>query len=210
MRKIDLDHYPRWALLAAFKDREVPVFSVTCPVDITAFKRFADGQGLGFFVSLSFLLAQAVNRVAELRHRLIDGELYEFERVDPGYTVLQEDGTFSFCDARYFEDFKAYKAYAQAKIEEARRHPDCRTIDKHHMFFISNLPWFSFTAITHPYSQQYASIPVIAVGKYFEDNGRILLPVGIQVHHGLVDGIHVGAFYRHLTELCGKPEDALR
>lgn len=49
-----------------------------------------------------------VNGVPALRHRLIDDELWEFVRVDPGYTILLQDDSFSFCDARHFDDFDDY------------------------------------------------------------------------------------------------------
>lgn len=205
MKPINLETYKRRALFEAFKDREMPCFSTVCMVDISRFKACIDAHGLGFFVPLSFLAAKAVNRVAALRHRIVDGELFEFEQVDPGYTVLLDDETFCFCDSQYFDDFPSYRAHAEACIAQAKANPNCSTGDKHHMFFITALPWFSFTAITHPYSKQYASIPVVSFGKYFADNGGLSLPVGIQVHHGLVDGIHVGRFYQHFADLCENP-----
>lgn len=66
------------------------------------------------------------------------------------------------------------------------------------MFFITSVPWFSFTAFTHPYDEKYGSIPILTIGKYFNEGDRTLLPVSVQVHHGLVDGIHVGRFYDRL------------
>jgi chloramphenicol O-acetyltransferase type A len=74
------------------------------------------------------------------------------------------------------------------------------------MFFITNVPWFSFTAITHPYDAMYSSIPVIAVGRYFEQGGRLLMPLSIQAHHGMVDGFHLGLFYERVQALLDNPE----
>ena len=34
--------------------------------------------------------------------------------------------------------------------------------------------------------------PLFDWGKYFERDGRILLPFSVQAHHSFVDGIHVG------------------
>lgn len=196
--KLDLTRYPRVALLEAFRHRQVPCFSTTCNVDITQFKRIADAYGCGFFIAVSYLLSHAVNAVPTLRHRLIDGELYEFDRVDPGYTVLLDDGTFSFCDSRHFQGFAAYQDYAAHCIDAVKHRPDQSTGEKDHMFFITSVPWFSFTAFTHPYDEMYGSIPILTIGKYFNEGSRTLLPVAVQVHHGLVDGIHVGHFYDRL------------
>jgi chloramphenicol O-acetyltransferase type A len=210
MKKIDLENYPRRGLFEAFKNRDIPIFSVTASIDVTSFKTFIDANYYGFFVSFSFLISKAVNLVPELRQRIIDGEVFEFEKVDPGFTVLLADRTFSFCDSRHFEQFDEYRQYATKKINEAREIPDCNTGEKHHMFFISNLPWFSFTSITHPYDKNYGSIPIVTIGRYLEQNARFVIPIGIQVHHGLVDGIHVGDFYNELSAICQAPAEHLR
>jgi chloramphenicol O-acetyltransferase type A len=206
MQKIDLATYKRRGMLAAFKDRDIPFFSTSSHVDITNLKKFADKHGCGFFLSISFLITKSVNFVPELRQRIIDGDLFEFSRVDPGYTVLLEDETFSFCDSRYFDSFDDYRKYSAAKIKEVKECPDQNFGEKHHMFFITNIPWFSFTSLVHPYDKKYGYIPVVAIGKYFLQGNRLLVPIGIQVNHGLVDGIHVGKFYQQLSDMCDCPE----
>jgi chloramphenicol O-acetyltransferase type A len=206
MKKIDLETYKRRGMFEAFKDREIPYLATTGNVDVTHLKRFVDEQRCGFFVSISFLISKAVNSVPELRHRIINGELFEFGRVDPGFTVLLDDETFSFCDSRHFEAFEEYRQYANARIQEVREKPDLGTGEKNHMFFITSTPWFSFTSIVHPYTRQYGSIPIVTIGKYFGQGDRFLAPIGIQAHHGVVDGIHVGKFYGHLSDMCQCPE----
>lgn len=204
-KKIDLASYARRGLLEAFKDRQLPCFSTTCNVDITHLKPFIDANGHGFFMTMSYAISRAVNGVPEFRHRLIEGELYEFEQVDPGFTILLEDNTFSFCDSRYFADFAAYREYSADKISSVKIAPDVGTPEKHHMFFISSIPWFSFTSFTHPFDASYASIPIFTIGKYFQHGEQLLLPLAVQVHHGLIDGFHVGLFYDRLNRLLENP-----
>lgn len=206
MQKIDIATYKRRGILDAFKDRDIPFFSTTSHIDITNLKEFIDSHKSGFFLAISFLITKSVNLIPELRHRIINGELFEFIRVDPGYTVLLDDETFSFCDSNYVDSFKEYSELSAAKIKEVKDCPDHGFEEKHHMFFITNIPWFSFTSIVHPYDKKYGYIPVIAIGKYFKDGDKLLVPIGIQVHHGLVDGIHVGKFYQNLSNMCYNPE----
>jgi chloramphenicol O-acetyltransferase type A len=200
-RKIDLATYNRADLLLAFVDRQIPCFSTTCNVDVFALRKVCKKRGYSFFITLSYVLSRSVNAIPELRHRLIDGELWEFDRVDPGYTILLEDNSFSFCDSMYFKDFYKYYRHALAQIESVKKSPDRTMGDKNHMFFISNVPWFSFTAFTHPYDERYGSIPVLTTGKYFEQYGKLFMPLAIQVHHGLVDGIHVGMLFEKIQQL---------
>jgi chloramphenicol O-acetyltransferase type A len=49
------------------------------------------------------------------------------------------------------------------------------------------------------------SIPRIAWGKYFEENGKIKLPLSVQVHHALVDGLHVGQYFNAIQEILDNP-----
>lgn len=208
--KIDLERYKRKNLFEAFKNIDIPYFSSTSNVDITNFKEFIDKNGYSFFVSISFLISKSVNNIPELRHRIINNDLFEFSEVDPGYTVLLDDDTFSFCDSRHFDNFAEYRKHADMVISKVKTNPDLSTEEKDHMFFITNIPWFSFTSIVHPHSEKYSSIPVVSIGKYFNQGDSLLAPVGIQVHHGLVDGIHVGKFYNTLAEMCCHPESWLQ
>ncbi|MDL2124008.1 MAG: chloramphenicol acetyltransferase [Deltaproteobacteria bacterium] len=209
MKKIDLDNYNRRGLFNSFKDRDILYFSTTCNIEIQNLKKFVKLRNISFFVSFSYIISVSVNRIPQLRHRIIDGELYEFKIVDPGYTVLLDDETFSFCDSKFFEDFHTYYEYAIARIEEVKNRPDQNNADKNHMFFITSIPWFSFTSFVHPYDKLYSSIPIITIGKYFEQGDSWLIPIAIQVHHGVVDGFHVGKYYDCLEELCKNPEVVL-
>jgi len=206
-KKIDLPDYPRKGLFMAFKDRQMPCFGVTANLDITRFRQFVEEAGCRFYISVTYLIARAVNQIPELRHRLIDGELYEFERVDPSHTVLMPDNTFSFCDSVYMEDFRDYHDDLARRIEAIKKAPDLENREKDHMIFITNVPWISFTSITHPVEAKYTSIPTIAIGKFFEDNGRVLMPLSIQAHHGLADGYHLGLFYEGMERMLNNPED---
>lgn len=199
---IPLASYPRVDILHAFKDRLMPQFSTTCEIDITGIKRGCDTHENSLFIALSYAVTRAANAVPAFRQRIIDDVLYEFERIDPGFTVARENDLFSFCDAEYHENFSRYREIAITRMATVKQAPDLSVGEKHHMLFISAIPWFSFTSFTHPYSPVYGYIPIITVGKYTERNGRFLMPVAVQVHHGVVDGVHVGRFYATLTALA--------
>jgi chloramphenicol O-acetyltransferase type A len=50
------------------------------------------------------------------------------------------------------------------------------------------------------------SIPRITWGKYWEDHGRTLLPLSVQVNHTLMDGQHVGIYFSKIQEILDHPE----
>jgi chloramphenicol O-acetyltransferase type A len=52
-------------------------------------------------------------------------------------------------------------------------------------------------------------VPKIAFGKFTEEQGRTWLPFSVEVHHALVDGVHVGHYLNRLEEALQKPEEFL-
>ena len=67
------------------------------------------------------------------------------------------------------------------------------------LFNISAVPWTSFRSLhlELPEANDYL-LPIFTLGRYREENGRTLLPLAVQVHHGVTDGFHVGRFFSRL------------
>jgi chloramphenicol O-acetyltransferase type A len=66
--------------------------------------------------------------------------------------------------------------------------------------FLSCLPWINFTAMTNPHGGPDDCIPRITWGKIVERHSKWKMPVSVQAHHALIDGIHMGKFYQALSE----------
>ena len=71
-------------------------------------------------------------------------------------------------------------------------------------FFISTLPWFSYTFLIQPVPHPADSNPRLTWGKYFVQEGKILLPVSVLCNHALVDGSHIAAFYEALDQFVAE------
>lgn len=60
------------------------------------------------------------------------------------------------------------------------------------VFQFSPLPWVTYTHISHKNSgKKDNATPLFDWGKYFERDGKILLPFSVQAHHSFVDGLHI-------------------
>lgn len=78
---------------------------------------------------------------------------------------------------------------------------------KDNVMYVTSIPWISFTNITHPiHLSPIDSVPRFAWGKYFESEGKILMPLSVQVHHALMDGYHVGRYFEIIQGLFDIPE----
>ena len=59
----------------------------------------------------------------------------------------------------------------------------------------------TFTHISHTNSgKRDNAAPLFDWEKYYEKNGRSMMPISVQAYHSFVDGIHIGQFVNRLQE----------
>jgi chloramphenicol O-acetyltransferase type A len=76
---------------------------------------------------------------------------------------------------------------------------------------MTGIPWVSFTGFIHPINlEPVDSVPRFAWGRFLEVGDSLKLPMSVQAHHALVDGIHAGRFYQTVQEYLNDPDHVLR
>ena len=201
---IDPAELPRRAHFEYFNSFSNPYVGVTVEVDITPLMVWRKSNGAPFFLSLLYQVAQAANSVPEFRQRIRDGRILEFPRCPTSHTVAKPDGTYAYCvleSEMSFEEFLPIALEAQAKCRESGTiEEDDSAIAS---FFVSSVPWISYTGLVQPTPSPADSNVRISWGKYFERDGRTLIPMSLLCHHELVDGRHMAQFYDALNERLG-------
>lgn len=204
-RVLDLTADPRRAHFDYFRAMANPYLSVTANCDITTLREKTVRDALPFFLSLLHCAIGAANAVPELRRRIRGEEAVEYECCDSSHTVALPDGSYCYCRLNCAKPFSEFLPYAQAEIERAKAAPDIDDgADGDSLFFVSSLPWISFTGLSLPTPSPADSNPRITFGKFFPQGERILLPVNLTVHHALVDGLHAARFFEELACRCAK------
>lgn len=167
-------------------------------------------NGYSFTVSIVYAIARAANAIPEFRQRIRGDQVVEHEIVNPGFTILVDEDLFSFCTIEYTRDFPEFAKLAAKNIAHVKAHPDLEVNSgRDDVLFMSPIPWVSFTSFTHP--MQYHptdSVPRFAWGKYFQENDSLKMPLGVQGHHALMDGIHMGRFYEKMQAYLDQPDAA--
>ncbi len=208
MRTIDLATWPRRRHFELFRGMDYPHFGLCADVDISLFRPAVRAKGLSFTVTAAYVLARAANEMPEFRLRIHGEQVVEHAVVHPSFTVLNAQDLFSFCSVPYRSDLAEFAALAAERM--ARVQAEVVLADEpgqDDLLFMTSLPWVSFTSMVHPIHMHPAdSVPRIAWGKFFEREGCIRMPVAVQVHHALMDGVHVGRYYQRIQELFDQPE----
>ena len=201
-RWLDIDSFPRRAHFEYFSSLAYPYVGTTANVDITDALKRVKGEKMPFFLTVCYCAARAANNVPELRQRIREGRIVEFDQCRVSHTVALEDETFCYCTLENEPDLAAYLEAGRKAQEEAKRKasieedPD-ESLEK---FFVSSLPWLSYTALIQPVPSPADSNPRITFGKYFTQEGRTLMPVSLLCNHALVDGRHIAAFYHGMEQ----------
>ncbi|MET6998070.1 chloramphenicol acetyltransferase [Chitinophaga defluvii] len=204
MKKIlDITTWPRKAHYEFFKQFEEPFFGVCVSVDCTKAYHTAKEQGHSFFLWYLHKSLAAANAIAPFRYRIIDDIIYEYEVVHASPTINRPDGTFGFAYMDYHPQFTDFATAAQLEIDQVQATTGLIPANSgENVIHYSSMPWIDFTSLSHARSFSFKDcIPKISFGKMKEVHGKKVMSVSIHVHHGLMDGYHVGQFIDHFQQL---------
>lgn len=193
---LDLDQWKRRAHFAFYRRFAQPHFSVTSEVDVTHLHAAcAVPLGPSFFLATLFLSLQAANALEAFRLRLRGKRVWCHDVVDAGSTILLPDDTFTFARFRAATVFADFQAAGQQEIARRTATPELLAdAGGDELIHYSVLPWIRFTSFTNALASPAESSPKIVFGRYVQEGARWRMPVSVQVHHALVDGIDVARF----------------
>ena len=207
---LDVAGWKRREHFEFFRHYERPWFNLCADVDVTALlERCREPGGPSFFLASLWLSLVAANGVEELRYRLRGDRVVIHPVIHGGSTVLMPDETFAFAYFDFAPAFPAFAAAGAREVDRVRSGPGGLRPkeDRDDMIHYSVIPWVSFSSFSHARTRRGdPSVPRIVFGKHRRQGGRRLLPVSVEVHHALVDGLHVGRFYESFEDLAGRPE----
>lgn len=206
MHPIDMATWPRRPLFEFFNELDYPHFSLCAPLDVSHFYPAIKAHALPFTLAVVYVLARTANTMPCFRQRIHGHAVVEYEVIDPSMTLLGEDELFAFCTMPYRADFKQFAEQAQAAMARSRQTPSLSDEGRDDLFFMSSIPWVAFSNITHPiHMRPVDSVPRLTWGKVSQTEGKLHMPLAIQVHHALMDGLHVGRFFGQVQTALDAP-----
>jgi chloramphenicol O-acetyltransferase type A len=194
--KLNLDSWNRKEHFDYFRQFSEPFYHLNMNVECTEGFQKTRKRGDSAFSWYLYNAMRSANSVQEFRYRIESEEVYIYDIIHASPTISREDGTFGFAQIDFIEDFEIFQKNVREEINRVQSLSGLFTApERPDVIHYSTLPWFSFTGLSHPRNfGDGDSIPKISFGKIFEQDGKLFLPLSVHVHHGLIDGMHVGRF----------------
>ncbi|HEY8205376.1 MAG TPA: CatA-like O-acetyltransferase [Pyrinomonadaceae bacterium] len=210
---LDLDSWPRRSLFEFYRNFDKPYFNVCTRLDVTnLLAALSSRKGISVTLTYHYFALRTANEIEPFRYRLRQGRVVVHDVVHGGTTILLPDESFGLAYFEYERDFAKFHEAASRAVTQALEADGglkLEDTDDDRLHF-TTLPWVSFTSFSHARNwRREESATKIAFGKFAEENGRTWLPISVEVHHALMDGLHVGRFLSQMQEALLKPEACL-
>ncbi|SHN87266.1 type A chloramphenicol O-acetyltransferase [Desulfitobacterium chlororespirans] len=173
-------------------------YSLTVEIDISGLLTGLKAKGRKAYPAQIYMLSAVANQFQEFRMSTNEEKrLGYWDVINPMYTVLnRETETFSAIWTKYDSCFHRFY---RACLEDATQYANGVLFPQDNLppniFNISSIPWLDFTAFNlNVPSQDNYLLPIFTIGKYRKEKGKTLMPLAIQCHHAVCDGLHVGRF----------------
>lgn len=202
-QKLNLDTWNRKEHFLFFKQMQEPFFGVTVTIDCTKAYENAKAKGISFFTYYLYKTLEAVNAHENFRYRISGDEVHIYNRIDVSATILRDDKTFGFSYIEFDNDLSVFAQNTKTEITRIQNTTGLLTTEyPENLIHFSALPWINFTSFSHARNLSLPdSCPKISFGKMMDENRTKTMSMSIHVHHGLMDGYHVGEFVALFQEL---------
>ncbi len=162
------------------------------------------------WLTYHYFALKAANEIEPFRYRLRDGKVLVHEVINGGTTLILPNETFTLVYFDHAESFTKFMEGATKAVAEIRSGDGgfCPKHEDDARIHCTTLPWIAFTSFSHArrWWHKEDSVPKISFGKFVHENGRTLMPFSVEVHHALMDGLHVGRYIERIEEMLAKPE----
>lgn len=203
---IDLRSWPRGQMFYYFSKMAPTGYSLTTNIDITELRQTVKEAGLKFFPVYLWLVTKNLNRQTEFKVAEKDGVLGFYDKLTPLYASFHEDDhTFSLMWTEYSDSFlQFYQSYCENQGRFGSVHgvlSQPQTPPPANSYTISCIPWVDFTHFAvHSYENKPYYFPSVEAGGFFEQDGKIIMPLSLTCHHATTDGYHIKSFLDTLKD----------
>jgi chloramphenicol O-acetyltransferase type A len=202
-RHIDLNTWSRKDHYSFFKDFEIPRFNMTFDLDVTIFYLLTKKQGLKFYYALIHAVIQTLNSIENFGYRIENNRVWHDQIQHVSFTdSIEGTDLFKMVFLHVSDDVAIFQEEAiQASQKQGATLINMATEAILNTVYITSFPWAKFNHFTHATKLGSSdAVPRVSWSQFVEHNGKKTMTISIEVHHGLVDGYHVGQWIQRLQQ----------
>lgn len=199
---IDLTTWSRAAQFALFRSYTRPQYAVTSRIDVTHLLTHAKPRGISVYRGCLYAIGTGLHAVPELNMRFRGDTVIRHDITTLSMTVPQDAGSFGYGYVPYqagFADFDAVCA-GQIAAVAAGKGLAPNTGERDDLAYVSCMPWLDYTSLNNALPGPDDCIPRVSWGKFVDQGGCWDMAMTLEVHHALVDGEQVGAYFAVVQE----------
>ena len=182
-------------------------YTMSARVNVENLWKFCHENDKSFFVMSLGCLMNAVNKIPQLKRRIINGKAYEFDYLE-GVSPIMDENNEIYKEMRVkipqeFSDMMEWHDYVKTlskDILSGKNEGFVCEMEKRDLENIVNyscIPWVDFDMVTNCVVDGQAIQPLITWGKV---NDNYEMSVSITVSHIFVNGRELGYFYKYAQE----------
>ncbi|MCA1607750.1 MAG: hypothetical protein LC775_20310, partial [Acidobacteria bacterium] len=187
-----------------------PYFNLCTQLDVSKLLTLLrERRDVSISLAYHYFALRAANEIEPFRYRLREGKVLVHDVIHGGTTVMLPNENFTLAYFQYEANFDNFIVQAERAVKDVLSGDGAfRPNPSDDRIHFTTLPWVSFTSFSHARNWgREDSIPKIAFGKFVRESQRTLLPFSVEVHHALMDGLHVGRYVARVEEMLASAED---
>ena len=156
-------------------------YAMSARVNVEKAWKYCKEDDTSFFIMSLGCVLNAVNSVPQLRRRIIDGKVIEYDYLDGVTPIMDEEN----------EIYRILNGKEEAFFLEMEKRDQTNIVN------LSCIPWVDFDMLTNCIVDGNAIQPLVTWGKV---NENYEMSVSITVSHIFVNGRELGYFYENLQK----------
>jgi chloramphenicol O-acetyltransferase type A len=197
---IDLETWDRKALFKTYLEADFPYILIGADVEVSQLYSFTRQNRISFYFAMVYAANEIANGIRNFRYRFAGGKPCLIDCNRPVITHLQPGSElFVLLEGEPAGDMVEFCRRLREKAQGAITIATTR--GRNDVIIYSCIPWVRYTQLIRPIVKRDESCnPKISWGKFEKRGARLFLPFSLQVHHGLMDGYHVGLYFQRLQQ----------
>ncbi|MEJ6403640.1 CatA-like O-acetyltransferase [Yoonia sp. 2307UL14-13] len=190
---VDLKTWARAEQFRFFRTYEKPHYAVTSRLDVSHILS-RKAAGVSTYRACLYAIGAGIHAVPELCMRFRSDQVVLHDGVELSMTVPTKAGSFNYAYVPFDPDFAMFDARATDMIAQAAESGGLAANSgaRDDVAYLSCLPWLDYTAINNALPGRDDCIPRVSWGKFTDHEDMAMT---LEVHHALVDGAQVGAYF---------------